>query len=411
MLYALIIISIALLAAAGACVWLLAERKGLIAQRDQLTREADELTAQNTSYSSELNELRTQIAVAKEKQQAAQQMFDHAQQQLREVFKSSASDAMKQSNEQFLVLAEQKLQPLRKLIEQYNTAYQQIELGRRQEYGSLKVTADRLQTETTQLVTALRRPEVRGRWGEVQLRRIVELAGMTDRCDFEEQVTLNGEAGRLRPDLIVHLPNGRTVIVDAKTVLDAFLDSTSTADADQRRAKLAQHVDQINKQVANLSGKAYLEAMPGTPDFVILFLRVESALYAAMEIDNSLLERAMAKKVIIATPTTLIALLKAVAMGWSEQQLADSARQIGELGRELHKRLCTALEHFEKLGHHLQKTVEKYNQFRGSMDASVLPAARRFDVMGAASAKSLPESLIAIELMPNTPPGEAPHET
>jgi DNA recombination protein RmuC len=255
-----------------------------------------------------------------------------------------------------------------------------------QQVLDMRLTADDLRRETRSLATALRRPQVRGRWGELHLRRAVELAGLVDRCDFEEQVHLRGHGdAALRPDLVVRLAGGRSVVVDAKVPLDAFLDATSTDDTDDthdtdvRDAHLARHARQLRSHVDLLGSKRYWRALPETPEFVVLFLPAESFLSAALEADASLLEHAADRGVVLASPTTLIALLRTVAHGWRHESLADQAREIHRVGRDLHERLGTMSGHLGKLGRSLDTAVSAYNQAVGSWESRVLVAARRFE--------------------------------
>jgi DNA recombination protein RmuC len=252
-----------------------------------------------------------------------------------------------------------------------------------QQVLDMRLTADSLRRETQSLATALRRPQVRGRWGELHLRRAVELAGLVDRCDFEEQVHVrDGDDATRRPDLVVRLAGGRSVVVDAKVPLDAFLDATSSdaaGDPDERDAHLARHARQLKGHVELLGSKRYWRSLPETPEFVVLFLPAESFLSAALEADGSLLEHAADRGVVLATPTTLIALLRTVAHGWRHESLADQAREIHRVGRDLHERLGTMNGHLGKLGRSLDTAVAAYNQAIGSWESRVLVAARRFE--------------------------------
>ena len=250
----------------------------------------------------------------------------------------------------------------------------------REQVLDMRMTADGLRRETQSLATALRRPQVRGRWGELHLRRAVELAGLVDHCDFDEQVHLrDGLHGSLRPDLVVRLAGERSVVVDAKVPLDAFLDATSADDAGARDAHLARHGRQLRQHVELLGSKRYWRSLPETPEFVVLFLPAESFLSAALEADGSLLEHAAAHGVVLASPTTLIALLRTVAHGWRHESLADQAREIHRVGRDLHERLSTMNGHLGKLGRSLDGAVSAYNQAVGSWESRVLVAARRFE--------------------------------
>jgi DNA recombination protein RmuC len=250
-----------------------------------------------------------------------------------------------------------------------------------QQVLDMRHSTDGLRRETQSLSTALRRPQVRGRWGELHLRRAVELAGLVDRCDFDEQVQLAG--GAQRPDLVVRLAGGRSVVVDAKVPLDAFLDATSTDDPDEREAQLARHARQLRGHIELLGSKRYWRSLPETPEFVVLFLPAESFLGAGLDADGSLIEYAAERGVVLASPTTLIALLRTVAHGWRHESLADQAREIHRVGRDLHERLRTMGAHLGKLGRSLDTAVGAYNQTVGSWESRVLVAARRFEELDA----------------------------
>ncbi len=259
----------------------------------------------------------------------------------------------------------------------------------RQQVDDVRHSTDVLRRETASLSTALRKPQVRGRWGELHLRRVVELAGMVDRCDFTEQLTTRGDEGAmLRPDLVVNLAGGKQVVVDAKVPLDAFLDACavepgSGSDTDAvRDAHLARHARQLRQHVDTLAAKAYWRALPATPEFVVLFVPGESFLSAALEAEPTLLEYAAAKQVVLATPTTLIALLRTVSYAWTQQTVADKAREIHELGRDLHDRLVTMSGHLDRLGRSLTGAVSAYNRAVGSLENRVLVSARRFHDLG-----------------------------
>ncbi|MFS3128995.1 DNA recombination protein RmuC [Nocardioides sp. Bht2] len=255
----------------------------------------------------------------------------------------------------------------------------------RQQVEDVRQSASELRRETTALGTALRKPQVRGRWGELQLRRAVELAGLVDRCDFSEQASFDGEDGVLRPDLLIRLTGNRCVVVDSKVPLDAFLDATSTDDADTALHHFERHARQVRQHVDALSAKQYWRAVPASPEFVVLYLPGESFLSAALDADRALLEYAAQRQVVLATPTTLIALLKTVALGWSHEQIADRAREIHELARDLHARLGVMGGHLDKLGRSLKSSVEAYNATVGSLENRVLVTARNFDDLGVGS--------------------------
>jgi DNA recombination protein RmuC len=251
-----------------------------------------------------------------------------------------------------------------------------------QQVLDMRMATDTLRRETQTLSTALRKPQVRGRWGEMHLKRAVELAGLVDRCDFTEQAHTRTDDGVQRPDLVVHLVGGRRVVVDAKVPLDAFLDATGTDDEDEREAHLVRHARQLRAHVELLSSKRYWRAQVGSPEFVVLFVPAESFLSAALTADRDLLDDAAARQVVLATPTTLIALLRTVAHGWREERLTDQAQEIHRLGRELHERLSTLVTHVDTVGRSLNAAVGHYNAAVGSLESRVLVSARRLGDLG-----------------------------
>lgn len=353
-----------------------------------------------------------------------------ARTQMSDTFKALAGDALKQSSEQFLQLADQRLQnqqtqatneldqrkqaieqlvkPLKETLDKYNTAVHDVEKSRKEAYGSLRTQLGTLvddqralRGETANLVKALRRPEVRGRWGEIQLKRVAELAGMIDRCDFDEQVTVTGGDQTQRPDMVVHLPSDRTIVIDAKTPLDAYLSAVEAQDENQRRTFLEAHAQQIVRKVNDLSSKGYASQFNRSPEFVVLFIPGEPFLYEAVQVRPELIEEAMIKNVIIATPSTLISLLKAVAAGWREQKLAENAQLISEVGAELHHRLCVAVKHLTSVGSSLTSTIDSYNKFVGSLESRVMVQARKLEDLGAAANnKQLPDAIDPVEILP-----------
>jgi DNA recombination protein RmuC len=321
-----------------------------------------------------------------------------------QTFESLSDKALRQNNQAFFELANAKLEPLQKSLEQFDCKLQEVEkqrvgayAGVTQQISNLLSAQNELRSQTANLVGALKTPGIRGRWGEIQLKRVVEIAGMLDHCDFFEQQSGDGP---LRPDMIIQLPYERTIVIDAKVPLDSYLMAMEAKDDDARKAQLREHVRQIRKHMAQLSGKSYWDQFQSAPEFVFMFLPAESFYSAALQQDPSLIEDGVNQRVIIATPTTLITLLRAVEFGWRQKRLDENAKQIGNLGKELYDRVCKMGDHFAHLGSNLCGAVESYNQVIGSLETRVLVSARRFKEFGAADATKEIETVESIDVRP-----------
>ena len=311
---------------------------------------------------------------------------------LAETIEAAAARAVKGNNEEFLSLAGQRLAPIDERLQEFERQLRELEKTREGAYGSLTQQVkglmdaqELLRAETGKLATALTKPGVRGRWGETTLKRLVELAGMVERCDFSERQAVDGAAGRLVPDLVVRLPGDGVVAVDAKSPLDAYLAASETADADTRERKLDEHAKALREHMVALSRKNYWEQFDESPDFVVMFVPGEAFVSAAVDRRPELFEEGFAANVILATPSTLMALLRVISTGWSQQTAAERAGEIRDLGVELHKRLASMAKNVAALGKKLDGTVQAYNTAVGSLERNVLPQARRFDELGAGS--------------------------
>ena len=408
-----------------------AERDNLRDQRDnaQLSLAAAEAnlataSAHNLGNAGALEVARSEASDSGKQAAALRQQLADANRRLEEQgdihkaltdqFRVLATEIIDSNNEKFLTTADEKVGNLVKqaksdfdlskeavdnLVKPLSQELKRIETARTESQGSLKQQLETLansnkalELETRQLTTALKRPEVRGSWGEIHLRRVAELAGMTNYCDYEEQVSITSADGNIdRPDMVVRMPSNRTIVVDAKTPMDAYLRSIESNDDGERETQLARHTDQVKARASSLSSKAYWNALDRSPEFVVMFLPGEFLLQPALERDPELFERAMQANVIIATPNTLMALLKTVEMGWKEARLAEHAVQVQKIGQELHDRLAVFAGHIGQVGSALRRSVTSYNSAVGSFDSRVAVSARRFKELGVPTTEDIQE--------------------
>lgn len=375
--------------------------------------------AKTAELKSKMAALETTVAMERKTIEEKLALLNRMEEQLRESFQALSAEALKSNNQAFLQLANATLEkfqseaqgdlqlrqqaveslvaPIGESLKKVDEQIRELENSRRHAYGTLSeqvrsliATQEKLQSETGNLVRALRTPHVRGRWGEIQLRRVVEIAGMLPYCDFVEQETVTTSTGRLRPDLIVKLPGGKSVVVDSKTPAEAYFDAMEAADEEVRRKKLKDHSAHVRNHMTQLSSKAYQDQFEHTPDFVVMFLPGETFFSAALEQEPGLIEYGMSHNVVLASPTTLIALLRAVAYGWNQEKLARNAQEISALGKELHDRLRKFGGYMKSVGKELDTAVETYNAAVGSLETRVMVTARKFAELGAPVTEEIP---------------------
>jgi DNA recombination protein RmuC len=413
---------------AGSAEAIAGERNRQIQQKEE---EAERLRNELNLEKQYKVEAFTRLEASQKNLEEQRLLLESMKKEMTDTFNALSAAALKSSSEDFLRLASTHLgtiiettkgklgehqaamdgmiKPLQDTLKRYEEQIKKMEEDRLKTFGSLEEqlrtltsTHENLQKETSNLVTALRKPQVRGKWGEMQLKRVAELSGMSMHCDFTEQQSVDTEKGRIRPDMIVHLPMGREIVVDSKVSLEAYLDAIAASTDEERKTKMEKHAQQVRAHMRGLSSKEYWNQLDKSPEFVVLFIPGESFLSAALDIDTTLIEDGIQKRVIVATPTTFIALLRAIAYGWQQEQVTKNAHQISMLGKELYERISTMVKHFEDLGSAIRKATDAYNKTVGSLETRVLPSVRKFKDLGVTGSGEITE-LEQLDHTPRTP--------
>ncbi len=403
-------------------------------QMDQLRQQLDQGECEITGLRKALDDERVLAVEAQARLDESARSLERLREvielmktEMTDTFRAQASAALESSNRSFLELASENLgkileqtkgklgehqagmegtiRPLQETLKRYEEQLREMEKARTEQSWNLSRQIkelsemnEALQRETSSLSTALRKPQVSGSWGQMSLRRAAELAGMAPWCDFYEQVTVDTESGKLRPDMVVRLPNGRSIVIDAKAPVDAFLSALQAPSEEERKKAFAGYVTAVRGHMNGLGSKAYWDQFEDSPELVVMYLPGETFFSAALENDPNLIEDGSLKKVILATPTTLIALLKAVAYGWQQEQVASGAREINRLGRELYERFSVVVEHFARAGANLTKAVEAHNDAVRSIETRLMPSFRRFRDLGVSTSRELPEAMDEIRI-------------
>ncbi len=403
-----------------AWLWASGKTRAAVAAQAEVRRQLDAQLAESGALRQGLAaeqqarvEAHTRLESSLQKSEELKLLLVNAEKALKDAFASLSAEAIKNNTEYFAKQTEDKVKPLKEALDKYEAQLKELEKTRVGAYEGMKAqiknigdASQQLNQQTSKLVTALRAPQVRGRWGEITLQRVVEVAGLSQHCDFAPQVSVKTDAGRLRPDLVVTLPGNRSVVVDAKTPLADYMSAIEAADEDARQAHLRRHASSVRVHMQALSNKKYWGQFDMTPEFVVLFLPGESFFAAALEQDRALIEDAMQIGVVLATPTTLIALLRTVAYTWQQQAMAENAQRIADAARELFERIGTFAGHLGGVGKNLEQATEAYNRAVRSWESRVMPSGRRLPELGATSAEAEFPQLPMVESAATMPAAE-----